>query len=67
MLKSKLKNRLVELEMSQQDLCGKLDVTKQTVSLWVNSKSYPTLETAFEIANLLDCKVNDLYTYDKEN
>jgi putative transcriptional regulator len=61
MLKSKLKNRLVELGMRQQDLCEILDVTKQTVSLWANSKSYPTLESAFKISKLLNCKVDDLF------
>ncbi|MED3562273.1 helix-turn-helix transcriptional regulator [Bacillus xiapuensis] len=66
MLKSKIKIRLAELDIRQQDLSEKLGVTKQTMSLWVNGKSMPTLETAFKIAHLLDCKVDDLYVY-KEN
>jgi DNA-binding XRE family transcriptional regulator len=63
MLKSKIKVRLAELEIKQQDLSDKLGVTKQTMSLWVTGKSTPTLETAFKIAKLLDCKVDDLYIY----
>jgi DNA-binding XRE family transcriptional regulator len=63
MLKSKIKIRLAELEIKQQDISEKLGVTRQTISLWANGKSNPTLETAFKIANLLDCKVDDLYLY----
>jgi DNA-binding XRE family transcriptional regulator len=63
MLKSKIKVRLAELEFKQQDLSGKLGVTKQTMSLWANGKATPTLETVFKIAKLLDCKVDDLYYY----
>jgi DNA-binding XRE family transcriptional regulator len=66
MLKSRIKIRLAELEIKQQELSDKLGVTKQTMSLWVNGKSMPTLETAFKIAKLLDCKVDELYVY-KEN
>jgi putative transcriptional regulator len=65
MLKSKIKIRLAELEIRQQDLCEKLGVTKQTMSLWVNGKSMPTIETIFKIAKLLDCKVDDLYIYEE--
>jgi DNA-binding XRE family transcriptional regulator len=66
MLKSKLKVKLAEREMKQQELSEILGVTKQTMSLWTNGKSMPTLETAFKIANLLDCKVDDLFIYINE-
>jgi DNA-binding XRE family transcriptional regulator len=61
MLKSRIKIRLAELEMRQQELSETLGVTRQTMSLWANGKSSPTLETAFKIAKLLDCKVDDLF------
>jgi putative transcriptional regulator len=63
MLKPRIKVRLAELEIKQQDLSEQLDVTKQTMSLWVNGKANPTLETAFKIAKLLGCKVDDLFVY----
>jgi DNA-binding XRE family transcriptional regulator len=63
MLKSKIKVRLAELEIKQQDLSDELGVTKQTMNAWVNGRNLPTLETAFKIAKLLDCKVDDLFTY----
>lgn len=63
MLNSKIKIRLAELNIKQQDLAKELEVTKQTLSLWVNGKRSPTLETAFKIARLLECKVDDLFDY----
>jgi putative transcriptional regulator len=61
-----MKIRLAELDMRQQELSETLGVTRQTMSLWANGKSMPTLETAFKISKLLDCKVDDLFTYIKE-
>jgi DNA-binding XRE family transcriptional regulator len=66
MLKSKIKVRLAELDIKQQDLSEKLGVTKQTMNAWVNGRSMPTLETAFKIANMLECRVDDLYVYKED-
>jgi DNA-binding XRE family transcriptional regulator len=66
MLKPKIKVRLAELDVKQQDLSEKLGVTKQTMNAWVNGRSMPTLETAFKIANVLECKVDDLYVYKED-
>lgn len=66
LLKPKIKVRLAELDMKQQDLAKTIGVTKQTLSLWVNGKSSPTLDTAFKIASILNCKVDDLYTYKED-
>ncbi|MFO1442821.1 helix-turn-helix transcriptional regulator [Bacillus sp. Bva_UNVM-123] len=65
-MKPRLKVRLAELNIKQQDLCKKLGVTKQTLNAWVNGRATPTLEMSFKIANLLDCKVDDLFTYIEE-
>jgi DNA-binding XRE family transcriptional regulator len=66
MLKSRIKVRLAELDMTQQELSEKLGVNKQTINSWVNSRANPTLETAFKIADILDCTVDCLFTYIKE-
>ncbi|PAD70704.1 hypothetical protein CHH83_02550 [Bacillus sp. 7586-K] len=66
LLKPNIKVKLAELDMKHQDLAEKLGVTKQTISLWVNGKSLPSLETAFILADYLNCKVDDLFTYIKD-
>lgn len=63
MMKSRIRVRLAELDIKQQELCEKLGVSKQTMSMWVNNKSTPTLETAFKIAHILNCRVDDLFVY----
>jgi DNA-binding XRE family transcriptional regulator len=63
MLKPRIKVRLAELNIKQQEVANELGVTKQTISSWVNGKNYPTLETAFKISEILKCNVDDLFTY----
>lgn len=65
LLKPKIKVRLAELDMQQTILSQELGVTKQTVNAWVKGKSVPSLETAFKIAKLLNCKVDDLFVYEE--
>lgn len=38
-----------------------LDVSANTLSNWCTGKSIPSLEKAFKLAELLECKVDDLY------
>ncbi len=64
MLKPKIKVRLAELDMQQQELSEILGVTKQTINGWAKGRSTPSLETAFKIAKILNCKVDDLFIYE---
>ncbi|SEN42313.1 helix-turn-helix transcriptional regulator [Lihuaxuella thermophila] len=52
-----------KVKCSQTHLAEKLNITKQQFSLWVNGRSFPRLEKAFELAHLLDVKVDELYTF----
>ncbi|MCS1352425.1 helix-turn-helix transcriptional regulator [Mechercharimyces sp. CAU 1602] len=52
--------------MTQVLIAEKLEVSKQQVSLWVTGKSYPRCEKLFELAHLLQCKVDDLYEFTEE-
>lgn len=38
-----------------------LNVTQATLSRWVHNKGYPSIHTLFALAELLECKVDDLY------
>ena len=64
MLTSKMKFKLLEKKMSQTKLAEHMGVSKQTVNGWVNSKFPPPLETAFKLAQLLDCNIEDLWEYE---
>lgn len=51
-LGSNIKKIRKEANMSQEDFAEKFHVSRQTISNWENSKSYPDLET---IVNISDC------------
>ncbi|WP_407268987.1 helix-turn-helix transcriptional regulator [Radiobacillus sp. PE A8.2] len=65
-LKPKIRVRLAELEKKQSDIYTKLEVSPQQFSNWVKGHSAPYLETAFKLAKILDCKVDDLWEYKEE-
>ena len=46
--------------MSQEQLAEKVNVTRQSVSKWENSESYPEMNNILELCKIFDCKLNDL-------
>lgn len=44
-----------------------LGISQNTLSNWCQGKTYPTIEKAYMLAELLEVKVTDLYTEEKEN
>lgn len=38
-----------------------LKVSQNVLSRWINGHSMPSLEKALHLADILDCKVDDLY------
>ena len=49
-----------ERRMTQEDLAGKLFVTRQTISAWETGKAQPDLETLERIAAALGVEVMEL-------
>lgn len=46
---------------TQEELSKLIPCEKTTVSNWENGISNPSLATAFKLADLLDCDVNELF------
>jgi putative transcriptional regulator len=46
---------------SREDVMSVLKVSTNTLSNWSTGKSIPSLEKAFQLADLLEVKVDDLY------
>lgn len=42
-------------------IAQQLGVSQEVLSRWINGRSMPSLKKAFEIAELLECKVDNLY------
>ena len=47
-------------KMSQEQLAEKVNVTRQSVSKWENSESYPEMNNILELCKIFNCKLNDL-------
>lgn len=61
MLKCKIGKIIDNKGLRRKFIADKLGVTSQQLSNWVNNRSFPTVDKLFKIADLLDCKVDDLY------
>lgn len=61
MLKSNLKYWIEKEGRTNKWIARELGVTQETVSRWINNKSQPSVETLFAIADLFNCKADDLY------
>ncbi len=44
-------------------VADQIGVSQSVLSRWINNHNKPSLETAFLLADILDCKVDDLYKY----
>lgn len=47
-------------KMSQESLAEKMNVSRQSVSKWENSESYPEINNILELCKIFNCKINDL-------
>jgi DNA-binding XRE family transcriptional regulator len=66
LIKPRIKVRLAELDIKQTELAEEFGVSKQTFNGWVTGRIKPSLEIAFRLAKRLDCKIEDLWSYDDE-
>jgi DNA-binding XRE family transcriptional regulator len=57
---NRLKECLVEKEISQKWLSEKLSVSKVTVNMWCKNKSQPPLKKMFEISKLIGVDTKEL-------
>lgn len=58
-----LSDILLQARMTQQELAERLGVTRQQINHYVNNRRVMTLETAKNIACLLNCDIEDLYEW----
>jgi len=65
-MKNKLKVYRAMHDMTQEDLADKLHVTRQTILAIEKEKYDPSLDLAFKIADLFHVKIEDVFTYIKQ-
>lgn len=62
--------RIIELRknkgMTQEDIAELFDVSRQTVSNWENSKSYPDITLLYKISEEFNISLDELMKADKK-
>lgn len=61
MLKSRIGELLRVSRYRREYIQQQLGITANTLSNWSTGKTYPTMDKAFMLADLLGVKVDDLY------
>lgn len=61
-MKNNIKNYRKKLNLTQEDVAKKLNVTRQTINAIENNKYNPSLELAIKLSRLLDVAVEELFT-----
>jgi putative transcriptional regulator len=61
MLVSQIGSLMKVSKYRREYIIEKLGVTQNTMSNWVQGKTYPTMDKAYILADLLEVKVDDLY------
>lgn len=52
--------KMAEAGMRQVDLAEAMNMNKATISLWVRGQSFPEMDNIQRIADVLNCKTDDL-------
>lgn len=61
MLRSRIGDLVRVSKYRREYIIKELEITQNTLSNWCTGKTYPTIDKAYKLAELLECKVDDLY------
>lgn len=62
-----LRSRLKQAGMTQTELARRLNLSQQMISHYITGRKTMSLETAYNIAAILICTVEDLYSWEFRN
>ena len=63
-MSNRLKVYRAMLDLTQEQLAGKIGVSRQTVIAIESDKYLPSLELAFKIARIFTVTIEDIFSYD---
>lgn len=64
-MKNFIKEKRIEFNMTQDDLSEKLDVSRQTIISLEKERYNPSINLAFKLSYLFNCKIEDLFIYEE--
>ncbi|WP_373892766.1 helix-turn-helix transcriptional regulator [Virgibacillus sp. CBA3643] len=66
-LKSRIGIVIEEKGYKKKWVAQQIGVSQNVLSRWINDVSMPSIVSCFKLAELLECKVDDLFTITKRN
>ena len=64
-MRNDIADRRAETGESQADLAAAVDVTRQTINAIERERYDPSLELAFDLADNIDCRIEDVFDPEK--
>ena len=61
---NRIKSLRARAGMSQEDLAGRIHVSRQTISSWENDKTYPDVQSLLLLSEIFDVTVDSLIKED---
>ena len=65
-LENKIKEKRLGINLTQDELAERLNVSRQTIISLEKGKYNPSITLAFKIAKLFDCQIEDVFIYKGE-
>lgn len=63
-MKTKIKEYRAKYNLTQEGLAGKVGVRRETIVFLEQGKYNPSLKLAYDIAKVLDAKIEDIFIFD---
>ena len=63
-MKNNIRMYRAKFNLTQDDLSKKLEVSRQTINSIENNKYFQSLELGLKLSQVLECKVDDLFSLD---
>ncbi len=64
-MKNNIKVWRAKKDITQEELAKKVGVTRQTINAIERGKYDPSLELAFKLASFFECRIEDIFSYEK--
>jgi len=65
-LKNTIKDYRARFNLTQEDLAQTINVSRQTINAIEKGKFDPSLPTAFRLAAVFKCRIEELFLFDAE-
>lgn len=65
--KCTLRSRMKQAGLTQTELAKRVNLTQQMISYYINGRKLMSLEIAYNIAVILDCSIEELYSWEIRN